>query len=148
MPVRDIARSNVVTISPEASLAEVVRVMGEKSVGSVVVVAEDGPERIVSDRDLAFAVLGGEYDPEETRVSDINTDELVTVEASTGIYDVVEEMSEHGVRRIPVTEEGELVGIVSLSDIIVLLGMELQHVANTIRTVSPAYERLATELYD
>lgn len=148
MPVRDIARSNVVTISPDASLAEVVRVMGEKSVGSVVVVAEDGPERIVSDRDLAFAVLGGEYDPEETRVSDINTDELVTVEASTGIYDVVEEMSEHGVRRIPVTEEGELVGIVSLSDIIVLLGMELQHVANTIRTVSPAYERLATELYD
>jgi CBS domain-containing protein len=148
MPVRDIARSNVVTISPDASLSAVVEVMGEKSVGSVVVVSEDGPERIVSDRDLAFAVLGGEYDPEETRVADIKTDELVTVDANTGIYDVVEEMSEHGVRRVPVTDGDELVGIVSLSDIIVLLGMELQHVANTIRTVSPAYERLATELYD
>lgn len=148
MPVRDIARSSVATISPDATLADVVRVMGEKSVGSVVVVNDDGPERIVSDRDLAFAVLGGEQNPEETRVSEITSGELVTVDAETGIYDVVETMSEHGVRRVPVTEGDELVGIVSLSDIIVLLGMELQHVANTIRTVSPAYERLATELYD
>lgn len=148
MPVRDIARSSVATISPDATLADVVRVMGEKSVGSVVVVNDDGPERIVSDRDLAFAVLGGEQNPGETRVSEINSGELVTVDAGSGIYDVVETMSEHGVRRVPVTEGDELVGIVSLSDIIVLLGMELQHVANTIRTVSPAYERLATELYD
>lgn len=145
MTVIDIARKGVVTVDPDATLSEVVQTMRTEQVGSVVVVADGDPVGLVSDRDLALEVLDGEGASESTPVREILEDELVTVSADEGVYDLVDRMSNRGVRRLPVLEDGDLVGIVSLSDVVVLLGMELQHVANTIRTVSPAYERLATE---
>ena len=148
MPVTDIARSKVVSVTPDASIASVAETMRTESVGCVVVVDAGEPIGLVSDRDLAMLVLGGETDPESTAVEAILDEEVVTVTAETGVYELLEVMSERGVRRLPVVSDGDLVGIVSLSDVVVLLGMELQQVANVIRTVSPAYERLATELSD
>lgn len=148
MPVSSIARRTVVTEEPTASVADVVRTMQQESVGSVVVVEGGEPRGLVTDRDLAMAVLNADFDAESTPVSELLTGDPITVEASSGIYDLVELLSERGLRRVPVVEEGDLVGIVSLSDVVVLLGMELQHVANAIRTASPAYEQLATEFYD
>lgn len=146
MSVIDIARETVVTVEPDASLSDVVRTMRSNRVGSVVVVEENEPIGLVSDRDLALEVLDGEGANEETPVSDIISGEIRTVSANTGVYDLVDLMSDTGVRRLPVVDDDDLVGIVSLSDVVVLLGMELQHVANTIRAVSPAYERSATDL--
>lgn len=148
MSVIDIARTNVVTVGPERRVSEVVETMKSKRVGSVIVVDEGEPIGLVSDRDLAFAVLDGSIDPETTAVEALCEDELVTVEADTGVYELLEVQSSKGVRRVPIVEDGDLVGIVSLSDVVVLLGMELQQVANTIRSESPAYERLATDVYD
>lgn len=148
MSVIDIARREVVTHGPDASVADVVRTMQEENVGSVVVVDDGEPLGLVSDRDLAMAVLDEAFDAEATPIGELLTGEPVTVEADAGIYDLVELLSERGARRLPVVEEGELVGIVSLSDVVVLLGMELQHVANAIRSASPAYQQLATEYYD
>ncbi|WP_255169642.1 CBS domain-containing protein [Natrononativus amylolyticus] len=149
MPVIDIARTRVVTVAPESPLSEVVETMRAESVGSAVV-AEDGePLGIVTDRDLAMVLLTDDPAPESQAVAELLADDLVTVTADTGIYEVVEELSRTGSQRIPVVDDdGSLVGIVSLSDVVVLLGMELQHVGNAIRTASPAYERLATDLYE
>lgn len=146
MAVIDIARKGVVTVELDAALSEVVRTMRSEQVGSVIVVSDGEPVGLVSDRDLALEVLDGDGASESTSVRAILDDEdLVTVPADDGVYDLVDLMSNRGVRRLPVVEDGDLVGIVSLSDVVVLLGMELQHVANTIRAVSPAYERLATD---
>lgn len=150
MTVMDIARESVVSLPTTTSVSDVARTMQDQSVTTVIIVEEDKPIGIVSDRDLAFIMLSGEIDPETTTVEeavDLNGG-LVTMPSDAGIYDLVERMSETGTRRVPITEDGDLVGIVSLSDVIVLLGMELQHVANTLRTVAPAYEKPATELYD
>lgn len=148
MPVTDIARESAVSVTAAATLTDVADRMREEAVGSVVVVDGDEPIGLVSDRDLAVAVLGRDIEPETIQVTQLLADDLVTIEASAGVYDAVEVMSERGVRRLVVVDDGDLAGIVSLSDVIVLLGMELQQVANTIRAVSPAYEQLATEVYD
>lgn len=147
MTVIDIARRTVVTVDPEATLSDVVETMRTEQVGSVIVVSDGDPIGLVSDRDLALAVLGGEGVTRSTPVRKLVSGDMLTVSADEGVYDLVERMSSKGVRRVPVVDDGELAGIVSLSDVVVLLGMELQHVANTIRAVSPAYERLATERY-
>lgn len=147
MSVIDIARTNVVTVGPDASVAEVARTMHEEAVGSVVVLEDERPLGLVTDRDLAMAVLDAEFDAEETPVSEFVGDEAVTIEGDSGIYDLVELLSEHGSRRVPVVEDGKLSGIISLSDVVVLLGMELQHVATAIRSASPAYERENVEYY-
>ena len=141
MAVIDIARGTVVTVEPDATLSDVVQTMRTEQVGSVIVTSADEPLGLVSDRDLAFEVLAENGATRETPVAEIVSEDFLTVPADAGVYDLVDLMSSKGVRRLPVVDDGDLVGIVSLSDVVVLLGMELQHVANTIRAVSPAYER-------
>jgi len=147
MPVIDIARTSVVTAAPDDSVADVVRLMHEEAVGSVVVVESGAPLGSVTDRDLAMAVLDEAFDAEGTPVGELLAGDPITVDASAGVYELVELLSEQGVRRVPVVDDGELAGIVSLSDLVVLLGMELQHLATAIRSSSPAYERSGPDYY-
>lgn len=148
MAVIDIARTSVVTVDPAESVEAVVRQMHADAVGSVVAVDDGRPRGLVTHRDLAMAVLDETFDPSGTRIEDILDEEPVTIEADAGVYDLVELLSERGLRRVPVVDDGELVGIISLSDVVVLLGMELQHVATAIRSSAPAYERSDMEYFD
>lgn len=148
MAVIDIARKTVVTESPDASVAAVVRKMHEEEVAGIVIVEDGEPLDIVTARDLMVAVLDPEFDAEGTPARDFIDGDIPTVEADEGMYNLVELLSEHGLRRLPVVDDGELVGIISVSDVVVLLGMELQHVANAIRSSSPAYERSGFDYYD
>ncbi len=148
MAVIDIARTTVVTASPDTSVADVVRKLHEEEVAGLVVVDDGKPLDLVTSRDLLPAVLDEQFDAENTPVEEFIEDDIPTVEADEGMYDTVEVMSERGIRRLPVVEDGELVGIISISDVVVLLGMELQHVATAIRSSSPAYERDGFDYYD
>lgn len=148
MSVLDIAREQVVTHSPDDAVFDALQSMREKEVSTVVVVDESGhPVGLLTDRGVAMQV-GREVDLGSLSIEEIQLDDADPVEADTGIYDLLEHMAEQTSRRVPVVKDGELVGIISISDIVVLLGMELQLVANVIRTSSPAYERSATEIYE
>ena len=148
MAVIDIARENVETADPDTSVAELVRRMHNDEVAGLVIVEDGRPLDLVTDRDLTKALLDDQFDAEQTPVREFLDDDLLTIEASTGIYDTVEMLSQHGVRRAPVVDEdGNLAGIISISDIVVLLGMELQQVANAIRSSSPAYQQEGLDYY-
>lgn len=147
MTVKSIAREEVVTIASNASVADVVETMQSKNVGSVVVVDDGSPVGIVTDRDVAMKALGADIDPGSMTVDDVMSRELVSVEADVGLLDLLSLMGEEGIRRVPVVENDALVGIVTLDDILVLLSMELQSIANIIRATSPPYEVSATDLF-
>ena len=147
MAVIDIARTDVVTASPETSVADVVRRLHRESVSGLVVVEDDRPLDLVTDRDLTRALLDDTLDAETTPVEEFVDGETPTVTADAGIYETIETFSERGVRRAIVVEDGTLAGLLSVSDVVVLLGMELQHVANAIRSSSPAYEREGPAYY-
>lgn len=147
MTVKSIAREEVVTIESSASVEDVVETMRTKNVGSVVVVDDDSPVGIVTDRDVAMKALGADIDPGSMTVDDLMSRELVSVDADVGLLDLLSLMGEEGIRRVPVVEDDALVGIVTLDDILVLLSMELQSIANIIRATSPPYEVSATDLF-
>lgn len=147
MTVKSIAREEVVTIESNASVEDVVETMRTKNVGSVVVVDDGSLVGIVTDRDVAMKALGADIDPGTMTVDDVMSKDLISVDAEMGLLDVLSQMGEEGIRRIPVVEDGALVGIVTLDDILVLLSMELQSIANIIRTTSPPYEVSATDLF-
>ena len=148
MSVIDIARTNVVTESPDASVANVVRKIHDEEVAGLVIVDDGRPFDLVTARDLLPAVLDDEFDAENTPVREFIDGDVATVDADEGLYDVVEIMSEQGERRLPVVnEDGTLAGLISVSDVVVLLGMELQHVATAIRSSSPAYEQPGFDYY-
>lgn len=104
----------------------VARRMRDAGVGSVVIVRDQRPIGIVTDRDLCIRVIAEGKHPETTLVSEVVTYDATTLTRSAGIDTAVRTMREKGVRRLPiVNEEGLLTGIVTADDLFVLLTSEL-----------------------
>lgn len=135
MRTRDYYATDVVTAPPDATAAELAEQMGDYAVGCVVIVdREQGPVGIVTDRDLACRVVARSGAPEKVRAAEIMSRPLVTASADDRIETVVERMGSAGVRRIVVLHEGRLSGLVTMDDLIVVLGRELDDVGEAARS--------------
>lgn len=119
-------------------LAEAARLMRNHHVGSLVVVDERSPnERIVAgmltDRDIATAVVGAERDPHAFRVGDVMSADVVTVREQDSILDVLAVMRRKKVRRVPVTgAQGELIGLVSVDDVLAIVAEQMRALADAV----------------
>lgn len=121
MRIRDVMTESVVTATPDASVREVAETMRERNVGSVVLVEDGRPVGFVTDRDLAVSVLADGRDPSD-RACDHASAPVVTAGPDLDITEAAELMVEHGIRRLPVLEGGELIGIITLDDLAVRTG--------------------------
>lgn len=139
MSIKDMAREEVVTVEPDTSAVEISSTMEAENVGSVVVVEDTSPVGIVTDRDLALDVVGEEADANDVTAAEIMSGDLFTVESDEHIYDVLDQMNEAGVRRVPVVENGELKGIVTLDDFFVLLSSEFDLASGVVQSGIPEY---------
>lgn len=139
MPVKDLARSDVVSAVPETPVTDLAATMAVEDVGSIVITEGDTPVGIVTDRDLAVRVLAEEADPAELAAADVMTDDVVSIAAEDGFYGAATTMADHGIRRLPVQEDGALVGILTVDDLTELLADEEQHLADILRAQRPAY---------
>ena len=123
MAIEEFAQKDVVTAQTDDDLTTVVEKMRDEEVGSVVIVAEDEPISIVSDRKIAIAAADG--DITDRTVEEVMTEDLVTAHAETSMDELIETMSEKGIRRVPVVDdEGSLAGLVSMDDLLVKLAGE------------------------
>lgn len=140
MPVRTIARGkeDLVTATPDTPATEIAQMMDDHTVGSVIVVEDDEPVGIVTDRDLAMEILNEDRDRELT-ASEFMSSDLVTADADDGVMELCRTMREHSVRRIPVVDDGKIAGIVTLDDVMVLLEDEMKNLSEVIRSESPPY---------
>jgi CBS domain-containing protein len=138
--IRTIVRTEVVTADASTTALELAGLMGEELVGSVVIVEDDRPVGIVTDRDLTLKVIGHERDPERTTAADVMTDAVVTVDVDAGVFDVLSTMAEESIRRAPaVDDSGDLAGIVTFDDFVALLGRELGKLGDIVEAESPPY---------
>jgi CBS domain-containing protein len=116
-------------------LGDAARLMRSRHVGSLAVVEERSPtERIVvgmiTDRDLATAVVALERDPRAIRVGDVMSGDVVTVREQDSLLDVLSVMRRKKVRRVPVTgARGELIGLVSIDDVLSIVAEQMQALA-------------------
>jgi uncharacterized protein (DUF2267 family) len=94
------------------------RAMADNHIGAVLVSQPPGLVGILTDRDLALAVLGGELDPKTTPLGEVMSEEVITCDLGADLDEVVRLMREHGVRRIPLLEEGRPVGLVTFDDLV------------------------------
>ena len=121
----------VVTVQPETTVFGAARIMMERCVGALVVSDASGEvaRGIVTDRDLLYMISEG-LDPKTATVGCFVQPKLETIQVGDGITDATAVMRRHGVRRLPIVDgEGRLVGILSLDDVLTLLGRELGDVA-------------------
>lgn len=127
----------VVTADPDTPVSEVARLMEQHQVGSVVVVEDEQPVGIVTDRDLALKLVGGDRDTETSTARDVMTPDPVTVEAGASTGTIIQTMVETGVRRMPIVEDGDLVDILTLDDMMRLLAGQQTQLAQVIGRESP-----------
>mgnify|MGYP000698145635 CR=1 FL=1 len=118
MQVRDLMNQSVVSITPAESASLAARLLSRHNVGSLPVCGEDGGLRgIVTDRDIVLRCVAAEEDPAQTLVRDIMTRSCTAVSPHADCRQAARLMSKQQVRRLPVVEEGKLVGIISLADL-------------------------------
>jgi len=108
---------DVVCIRPDQSVVEATQVMKDKNIGSLVVGTMARPEGIVSERDICRRVVAAGLDPAKTVVSSVMTRNPVTVDSSEPLDRVFERLCDGRFRHVPITEKGQVVGIVSLTDL-------------------------------
>jgi len=105
------------TCSPDASVSHVAAIMRDRDIGNVLIVEDGKLQGIVTDRDLALLALTGEDDPLHTPISKFMNTKIVTGEAAWNIEQVTKTMAAHQIRRLPIVQDGKLVGIISLGDV-------------------------------
>lgn len=134
MRIADICTHDVVYIDPAASLREAAETMRNYHVGSVVVVSRpDGeivPVGIITDRDIVLAVIAPGVSLDALTVGDVMTRRVATCEEDQDLFDAIEIMREHGIRRLPVLNaKGGLTGMIAADDIYGALGMFMRELS-------------------
>jgi CBS domain-containing protein len=137
MTIGKVCNREVVFIHAQASVPEAARLMREYHVGDLVVIKEKTGKRvpvgIVTDRDIVLEVIAEGVDMDDVSVGDIMSDKLVTARESDGLLETIKLMRAKGIRRLPVVnDDNELVGILSVDDLINLLSEQIVDLARLI----------------
>jgi CBS domain-containing protein len=117
MEIREHMKKDVKTCKEDNSVAVAARKMADYNIGSLIVVKEDNPVGIFTERDLVKRVIALGKDPSKVRVGDVMTRELITVDAGESVGAAYHIMVARGVRHVPVVQKGRLVGIISQKDL-------------------------------
>ncbi|MEM5345282.1 CBS domain-containing protein [Paraburkholderia azotifigens] len=137
MKVKDICSLGTVHIPMSCNLQEAATQMRDQHVGTLVVTSGGSTNRIagiVTDRDIVLKAVTRTISPKELLVTDVMTPYVVAVDADADVAEAMQTMSCHGIRRLPVTNaEQDIVGVLSLDDVIGALGQDLALLASIIR---------------
>lgn len=107
---------DLTTVDGGATLKEVANLMREQDIGNVLIMDGERLAGIVTDRDIVIRAVAYGHDL-GSPVTDYSSDNVFTMDASSSVQDAAQEMANRQLRRLPITEEGRVVGIVSLADL-------------------------------
>ena len=115
--VREAMTASPTAVSSDTTAVEAARAMTTENVGSLPIVDQEKLVGIVTDRDLVTNVLAKDLDPHKVPVSDVGTENPVFVSPDEPLDTALQRMAEKQVRRLPVVEDGRLVGILAQADV-------------------------------
>ena len=117
MKVREVMTPNPVTLQASVPVMEAAKVMSQHNMGDVIVQQDGKICGIVTDRDIVVRTLAEGKDPKTTTLDSICSQKLTTISPDQTTAEAVRLMRERSIRRLPVVEDGKVLGIVSLGDL-------------------------------
>jgi CBS domain-containing protein len=138
--VRDAMTENPRSIGASASVVEAARLMREGDIGSLPITDGDALVGMITDRDITTRVVAEAADLATTSVGDVYSQDLVSVEPDNDLEEAVQLMARHQVRRLPVVENGRLVGIVAQADVALALRENEQKTGELVEAISEPSE--------
>jgi CBS domain-containing protein len=134
MPLDDLIRRGPETLPPDATCTAAARLMREANVGAVVVTEGSKPLGLVTDRDLAVRVIAEGRDPGKVRLADVMSGEPIFLSERRDLSSAVAVMRDLAIRRVMVTDDqGNLVGVIAMDDLLMRLAVQLGGLAEAIR---------------
>jgi CBS domain-containing protein len=123
MKVSEIMTTDITVAERDTTVEEIATFMRDENVGAIPIVDEDNSlEGIVTDRDIVVRCIANGRDPAECTAEDIMSDDCQSVGPETDVEEAARMMAERQIRRLPIVEDGELVGMVSIGDVAVKQG--------------------------
>jgi CBS domain-containing protein len=138
--VRDAMTENPRSIGASASVVEAARLMREGDIGSLPITDNEELVGMITDRDITMRVVAEAADPTTTPVGDVYSQDLISVEPDKDLEEAVQLMARHQVRRLPVVENGRLVGIVAQADVALALRENEQKTGELVEAISEPSE--------
>jgi CBS domain-containing protein len=118
IPIRDIMSAKVKTAKTDSTVMEIVRKMNKFDVGSIIILDSAArPVGIITERDVLRKIVEPQLPPDAVKAMQVMSAPLVTISADVGVEQAAKLMSERKIKKLPVVEEGKLVGIVTSMDI-------------------------------
>lgn len=115
----DVKVRHIISISPDASVFDAIKLMADKSIGSLVVMdADEKLLGIVTERDYARKVIIKGRSSRETRVEEIMTQQVMTAACDHRVDQCMELMTEKKIRHLPVIEDDQVIGMISIGDLV------------------------------
>lgn len=115
--IKDAMTRKVLTTTPNTTVAKAAKVMAERGVGSIVIVTGKKPVGILTERDLLMKVVSADLTPSKIRVDKIMSKPVTSISPDSDIIEAARLMAKNKIRRLPVVEHGNMVGIITTSDI-------------------------------
>jgi len=117
VPVSQITRT-IVSIDSKSKVKDAARMMVDRGIGSLIANRDGLPFGIVTERDLTEKIVARSADPSKVTVAEIMTAPLTTIDASATIIDAARRMVEKRIKRLVVTDQEKIIGIVSQTDLV------------------------------
>jgi len=118
MKVKEFMNKNLIFAEPHNTICDIAKLMNEKHVGSVVICNNEKQlSGITTDRDIVLRAIACGKNINTTPISEIMTTNVVTATPEDQVTDAMQTMTEYQIRRLPVVENGKIVGIISLKDL-------------------------------
>ncbi|HIQ30213.1 MAG TPA: CBS domain-containing protein [Candidatus Caldiarchaeum subterraneum] len=118
--VREIAKKPVITVDSGRTAEEAAKLMVENNIGGIIVMENEKPVGIVTERDFLKKIIAKDLKPSEIKIKDIMSSPLITIDVDTSIAEAADLMTRKKIRRLAITEKGKIYGIVTQRDIVEL----------------------------
>ena len=120
LTVADIMTRNVTTIASGATVADAIELMQRRQIRALLVEhrSQDMPFGMVTDRDIVYTVVARAHNPEQVLVQDIMRQPCISLDPDLTVQEASQTLSDTGVQRAPVVQDGQLLGVISVTDIL------------------------------
>ena len=109
---------HIISVAPDTSVLDAIKLMAEKAIGSLIVMDDDKLCGIMTERDYARKVIIKGRSSKSTQVSEIMSADVLTTSSAQTVNECMEMMTERRIRHLPVVEGDEVIGMISIGDLV------------------------------
>jgi len=131
--VREAMKTNLVIVKPDTTVLEAAKLMKKRKMGNVIVVKNKQPIGILTESDIIKKVVAEGKNPNDINVKEVMTTPVIIIDPFSNLKDAVNTMKKCNIRRLPVIENKELIGVITLTDI---------------SRISPVLHEISSQWYD